>query len=60
MSGNMNKVTPVTALDDTQYQVGPIARRARESVLGLGGKRRAREYLGIARVASTQSVGHDP
>ncbi|WP_171130841.1 MULTISPECIES: branched-chain amino acid aminotransferase [unclassified Ruegeria] len=30
MTGNMNKVTPVTALDDTQYQVGPIARRARE------------------------------
>ncbi len=30
MSGNMNKVTPVTALDDTQYQIGPIARRARE------------------------------
>ncbi|MEX0305859.1 MAG: branched-chain amino acid aminotransferase [Ruegeria sp.] len=30
MSGNMSKVTPVTALDDTQYQVGPIARRARE------------------------------
>ncbi len=29
MSGNMNKVTPVTALDDTQYQIGPIARRAR-------------------------------
>ncbi|WP_050604095.1 branched-chain amino acid aminotransferase [Ruegeria sp. 6PALISEP08] len=29
MSGNMNKVTPVTALDDTQFQVGPIARRAR-------------------------------
>ncbi len=29
MSGNMNKVTPVTALDDTQYQVGPIARRTR-------------------------------
>ncbi|WP_170606058.1 branched-chain amino acid aminotransferase [Ruegeria arenilitoris] len=29
MSGNMNKVTPVTALDDTQYQVGPVARRAR-------------------------------
>jgi len=22
-------VTPVTALDDTQYQIGPIARRAR-------------------------------
>ncbi|WP_171101013.1 branched-chain amino acid aminotransferase [Ruegeria sp. HKCCD7255] len=30
MTGNMNKVTPVTALDETQYQVGPIARRARE------------------------------
>ncbi|MEO0829353.1 MAG: branched-chain amino acid aminotransferase [Pseudomonadota bacterium] len=30
MSGNMNKVTPVTAFDDTSYQVGPVARRARE------------------------------
>jgi branched-chain amino acid aminotransferase len=30
ISGNMNKVTPVTALDDTQYQMGPIARRVRE------------------------------
>jgi len=30
MSGNMSKVTPVTAFDDTQYQIGPIARRARE------------------------------
>lgn len=30
LSGNMSKVTPVTAFDDTQYQVGPIARRARE------------------------------
>ncbi|MDA7964078.1 branched-chain amino acid aminotransferase [Ruegeria sp.] len=30
MTGNMSKVTPVTALDGTQYQVGPIARRARE------------------------------
>jgi branched-chain amino acid aminotransferase len=29
MTGNMNKLTPVTALEDTQYQVGPIARRAR-------------------------------
>ncbi|MFZ5962316.1 branched-chain amino acid aminotransferase [Thalassococcus sp. BH17M4-6] len=28
-TGNMNKITPVTAFDDTQYQVGPIARRAR-------------------------------
>ncbi|NOC84832.1 branched-chain amino acid aminotransferase [Ruegeria sp. HKCCD6428] len=29
MSGNMSKVTPVTALEDTQFQVGPVARRAR-------------------------------
>jgi branched-chain amino acid aminotransferase len=30
LSGNMSKVTPVTAFDDTQYQVGPITRRTRE------------------------------
>jgi branched-chain amino acid aminotransferase len=30
MSGNMNKVTPVTAFEDTQYQAGPITRRVRE------------------------------
>ena len=30
MSGNMNKVTPVTAFDETQYQVGPVTRQARE------------------------------
>ncbi len=30
MSGNMNKVTPVTAFDDTQYQIGPVTRRVRE------------------------------
>ena len=30
LSGNMNKVTPVTAFDDTAYQVGPITRRVRE------------------------------
>ncbi|EEE36631.1 branched-chain amino acid aminotransferase [Rhodobacteraceae bacterium KLH11] len=30
MTGNMTKITPVTALEDTQYQVGPVARRARE------------------------------
>lgn len=30
MTGNMAKVTPVTAFDDTQYQVGPVARRLRE------------------------------
>ncbi|MFC3612395.1 branched-chain amino acid aminotransferase [Lutimaribacter marinistellae] len=30
MSGNMNKVTPVTAFDDTQYQMGPVTRRVRE------------------------------
>jgi len=30
MSGNMSKVTPVTAIDDRQYQVGPVTRRTRE------------------------------
>ncbi|MBM7068131.1 branched-chain amino acid aminotransferase [Actibacterium sp. 188UL27-1] len=30
MTGNMMKVTPVTAFDDTSYQIGPITRRARE------------------------------
>jgi len=30
LSGNMMKVTPVTAFDDTSYQVGPITRRVRE------------------------------
>ncbi|KIC11796.1 aminotransferase [Leisingera sp. ANG-M1] len=30
LSGNMSKVTPVTAFDTTQYQAGPIAKRVRE------------------------------
>jgi len=30
MSGNMNKVTPVTAFEDTSFQVGPVTRRVRE------------------------------
>ncbi|MBD0865545.1 MAG: branched-chain amino acid aminotransferase [Rhodobacteraceae bacterium] len=30
MTGNFSKVTPVTGFDDTSYQVGPIATRARE------------------------------
>ncbi len=30
LSGNMNKVTPVTAFEDTCYQVGPLTRLARE------------------------------
>lgn len=30
MSGNMNKVTPVTAFEETQYQAGPVTRRVRE------------------------------
>jgi branched-chain amino acid aminotransferase len=30
LSGNMSKVTPVTAFDDTSYQVGPVTRRVRE------------------------------
>lgn len=29
-SGNMSKVTPVTAFDDRQYQIGPVAKRVRE------------------------------
>ena len=30
LSGNMMKVTPVKAFDDTQYQIGPMTRRVRE------------------------------
>lgn len=30
MSGNMNKVTPVSGFEETSYQVGPITRRVRE------------------------------
>ena len=30
LSGNMNKVTPVTGFEDVSYQVGPITRRVRE------------------------------
>lgn len=30
LSGNFSKVTPVTALDDRQYQHGPVTRRVRE------------------------------
>ncbi len=30
MSGNLTKVTPVTAFDDVNYQVGPVTRQARE------------------------------
>lgn len=30
MSGNMNKVTPVTGFDDTNYQIGPVTRRVRD------------------------------
>ena len=30
MSGNMSKVTPVTAFDETNYQVGPVTKRVRE------------------------------
>lgn len=29
LSGNMHKVTPVTAFEDTQYEIGPISKRAR-------------------------------
>mgnify|MGYP001803379275 FL=1 len=30
LSGNMMKVTPVTAFEDSQYQIGPVTRRVRE------------------------------
>jgi branched-chain amino acid aminotransferase len=30
LSGNLTKVTPVTAFEDRQYQVGPVTRRVRE------------------------------
>lgn len=30
MSGNMSKVTPVSAFDERQYQVGPLTRRVRD------------------------------
>ncbi|MEM7075182.1 MAG: branched-chain amino acid aminotransferase [Pseudomonadota bacterium] len=30
MSGNMMKVTPVTAFDDTNYQIGPVTKRVRD------------------------------
>lgn len=30
LSGNMMKVIPVTAFDDTNYQIGPVTRRVRE------------------------------
>ncbi|MBF9029085.1 branched-chain amino acid aminotransferase [Rhodobacterales bacterium HKCCE3408] len=30
MSGNLNKVTPVTEFDGTHYQVGPMTKRVRE------------------------------
>ena len=30
LTGNLAKVTPVTAFDDTAYQIGPVARAARD------------------------------
>ncbi len=36
LSGNMSKVTPVTAFEDRQYQVGPVTRQRARYVLGLG------------------------
>jgi branched-chain amino acid aminotransferase len=30
MTGNMSKITPVTAFEDARFQVGPIARKLRE------------------------------
>jgi len=30
ITGNMSKITPVTAFEDRQYQIGPVTRRARD------------------------------
>jgi branched-chain amino acid aminotransferase len=30
LTGNLSKVTPVTAFDDTSYQIGPVTRRVRK------------------------------
>ena len=30
MTGNLSKVTPVVRFDETNYQPGPVAQRARE------------------------------
>lgn len=30
LTGNMSKITPVTAFEDTHYQTGPVAKRLRE------------------------------
>ena len=30
LSGNMSKVTPVTAFEDRQYQIGPVTRKVRD------------------------------
>lgn len=30
LSGNMSKITPVTAFEDHQYQIGPVTRKARD------------------------------
>lgn len=30
LSGNMTKVTPITAFDDVEYQIGPVTRRVKE------------------------------
>ena len=30
LTGNMNKITPVSGFEDTSYQIGPVTRRARQ------------------------------
>jgi branched-chain amino acid aminotransferase len=30
LTGNMSKITPVTAFEDRQYQVGPVTRKLRD------------------------------
>ena len=41
LTGNMAKVTPVTAFEDARYEVGPVTRRAREAYLDWARSTRA-------------------
>jgi branched-chain amino acid aminotransferase len=43
LSGNMSKVTPITAFDDVSYQVGPVTRRARDLYWAWAEKDRAKQ-----------------
>jgi hypothetical protein len=68
LTGNMAKITPVKAIEDKNYQIGPVTRRLRDmywdwaasEVLYLGLVRRAHEngpHLG--RRCRIQRAAHD-